>query len=106
MIQGEEFDIWRSAYHIRRDARVIGQANLPALEPSFVLEHDPVGNLQGVYSGPLVSQQMELYYTPWVDNLTRFEGGKLYQTFDICFQASLLEPYAVNSRSPSRSIVG
>ena len=91
---GEGFDIWKNSYHINRNARVIGQSNQPALELSCTLDAGPEVNLQGIYAGPLAAQQVELYFSPCVDNLTTFQAGKTYRSLDIHFQTSLLESYA------------
>jgi hypothetical protein len=91
---GSGFSIWFSRYTIDRPAKVIGRADVPILELSCVYEHPFSIDWRYVVRGRLPAKQIELFYSPYVDNLASFDAKRQYLTLDVHFDATLLEPYA------------
>jgi AraC-like DNA-binding protein len=92
--QGDGFDIWKSIYKIDRPATVIGRINRPVLELTSMYENSFAIDWKDLFAGKLPLKQIELYYSPYVDNTTQFRGDKQYLTMDVHFQPAMLEQYA------------
>ena len=90
---GDGFDIWKSNYHIHRDAKVIGRANRPVLEFTVMYENSFSIDWKDVAKTKLPYKLIEMYYAPYVDNTTLFKGGNRFTTVDFHFHTSLLDMY-------------
>jgi AraC-like DNA-binding protein len=93
---GSGFSIWFSRYSIDRPAKVIGRADVPILELSCVYEHPFSIDWRDVVRGRLPAKQIELFYSPYVDNLASFDAKRQYLTLDVHFDAAMLEPFAAD----------
>lgn len=91
---GDGFDIWKSNYMIERDARVIGRANVPLLEFSVIYENSFSIDWKGVTNANLPCRQIELYYAPYMDAVTSFDGGRQFTTVDFHFHKDMLDLYS------------
>ncbi len=92
--KGEGFEIWKSIYDIRRNARITGRSDHHILELTAMYEHSFDINWKNVTKGPLPFKQIEMYFSPGIENEAYFTGGKRCGTIDIHFQTAVLEEYA------------
>lgn len=92
--KGEGFDIWKSVYDIKRSATVTGIVNRPVLELAAMYENSFEIDWKDIVKGKLDTGRIEMYYAPGAWNDVRFKGGMRFSTFDIHFEAAMLEPYA------------
>jgi AraC-like DNA-binding protein len=92
--KGDGFDIWKSIYDINRNARVTGRTDSHILELTAMYEHSFDINWKNVVKGNLPFKQIELYFSPGIENEAFFTGGKRCGTIDIHFQPAMLEAYA------------
>lgn len=92
--KGEGFDIWKSVYDIKRDARVTGRINRPVLELAAMYKNSFEIDWTAITKGRQDAGKIEMYYAPATENEVNFKGGMRFTTVDIHFEGSMLEPYA------------
>ena len=99
--RGNEFDIWYSNFLIRKPSSFIGTADGPVLELQIPLLNEFESSWDGMEHIGMRAYQYEMTYTPFVKTRSTFPAAGRYQTFDMHFTASLLEPYALYCRKLS-----
>ena len=95
---GDDFDIWKSNYLIKKDGVLAGRSHKPLIEFTVMYENSFSIDWKGLVKAPLPFRSMELYYSPAVENSAVFKGGQQFTTVDFHFHEGLLELY--ESRFP------
>ncbi len=92
-MRAEEFAIWHSHYDAARTITINGRADIPITELCVAFKNHFVSSWDGVGQPTMRAMQLNFCYAPYVNNKSTLYAGQQYETLDIHFAISMLQPF-------------